>query len=244
MHAKIALMDADTAPLKHGSVAMQFTIGGKLVTQWNVEDVTLWLTTIGLPEVVQNFREHSVTGSVLHRINDDYLQEMGIYIIGYRLKLMNEVFKVQSISRTEWRNTIIWTQDQYRAGPCNNTLPYGFPFPCESCVGIPDKYKSTNSKINILTMVKNCNTPCTACCGFTMVSINIDLSNIKDIDTAGSTGILGDPEGKVVIIENDNKTIHQLTLRSSECQKVTAILTNAKEEAIIRSGIGGMQMLR
>ena len=74
MNKQIILHDSDNAAVQHGTAAMQFTMNGKLVTQWNIDDVTMWLTSIGLNGVVRNFQEHSITGSVLHRINDDYLQ--------------------------------------------------------------------------------------------------------------------------------------------------------------------------
>jgi len=221
----------------------RFNNGGRLVFNWMNEDVVAWLNEIGFSDMSGIFKHHAVVGAVLSRFNDKTLKEMGIANVGRRLLLLKEIIKVQALSRTQWRNTVLWASEQYRPGPCNNMLPFNFPLCCESFTGIPDMYRVTNSKINITSMRKNINTPCTAFCGYHMHSSNTDLTILKDIDAMGSTGICGEPLG-AVIFTDDFFRRDMLFLRSSECQKVTAIITNAKEEAVIQEGVQSLQMFR
>jgi hypothetical protein len=215
--------------------------GGKLITKWTTQEVCNWLVSAGFGDVAPVFERHQISGPVLPRINDALLKEMGVDIIGRRVLLMNEVVKVQALARAEWRNTAIWSSEQYREGPCNGTLPFGFPWTCESCVGRPNMYTVTNSKMNILRMEKNCNTPCTGFCGFTMFSDNVDLSDITDVDVAASTAAYGDPTG-FIKIRDKNGNFFMLALRSSECQKAAMLITNAKEEATANAA--AMTMMR
>lgn len=221
----------------------RFNNGGRLVLNWVNEDVVAWLNDIGFADMTQIFKQHAVVGAVLSRFNDKTLKEMGIANVGRRLLLLKEIMKVQALSRAQWRNTVLWASEQYRPGPCNNILPFNFPLCCASFTGIPDMYRVTNSKINITSMRKNINTPCTAFCGYHMHSNNTDLTILKDIDAMGSTGICGEPLGAVIFTDNYFRG-DMLYLRSSECQKVTAIITNAKEEAVIQEGVQSMQMFR
>ena len=194
-----------------------------------------WLIFVGMGEAIPAFQSHSITGPVLASLNEEYLKEIGISMIGLRLKLLTAVQKMQSVARTEWRNSALWSGYQYRAGPCNNTLPYGFPFCCDTCTGKPDEYNATNGKVNITEMMKNVNFPGCACFGHEMRTTNIDLADVQEIDTSASTSLIGDPEGSIILTSNDLSTTY-LLLRSSECVKVTSLLMNAKEEATIMEG--------
>mmetsp|Transcript_32089 Transcript_32089/g.54117 ORF Transcript_32089/g.54117 Transcript_32089/m.54117 type:complete len:96 (-) Transcript_32089:209-496(-) len=83
------------------------------------------------------------------------------------------------------------------------------------------------------------NTPCTGFCGFVMAANNLDLKDVRDVDATASTAMVGDPPGNVIVNLNDGqRTV--LTLKSSQCQKVVAMVLNAKEEAVISAGMQAM----
>lgn len=207
-----------------------FHSNGKLVTKWSVTEVCNWLSQIGYADIVPIFRKHEISGPVLSKLNDAVLKEMGVHVIGHRLLLMNEVVKIQIVARNEWRNQVIWTSDEYREGPCNNYLPYNYPWHCECCVGRPNTYTLTNGKVTILQSAKVCNCPGFLWCGVRIESNNIDLSDIVDVDVNASTGFVHDPLG-VVGIRDKQGGYYPLYLRSSQCQKTCALITNAREEA-------------
>jgi hypothetical protein len=222
-----------------------FTKGGTLVINWDVKEVANWLISIDFKEVVPLFQESNVSGAVLAKLNDRLLKEIGIHNVGTRVELMNEIVKVQAIARSEWRNHVLWASMQYRPGCCNNYFPLGFPFFCccvEFMYGKPDTYTLTNSRLNILFSENNC--PLFgSCCGTAIKSNNVDLTMVIDIDSTAATNLVGNPKGSVVLSTMDGK-MYSLDLESSECQKVTAIMNNAKEEAGIIAGMHAMSMLR
>ena len=240
--AKVAIMleDGVSMAMATAHTASTFNNGGKLVVKWDVNEVAQWLASIGFADVAPIFQKHCISGPTLPKLNDALLKEMGIEIVGRRLLLITEVIKIQAIARAEWRNEVLWASEQYRPGPCNNSLPFGFPFPCASCVGRPDMYTLTNSKFNVFRSTKNCNTPCTGFCGFSISSDNMDLTTIREVDAVASTNMIGDPLGFVVASTNDGKVL-RLHLRSSQCQKACSLISNAKEECIVAMS---MQMLR
>lgn len=220
-----------------GNLASQEGVnGGKMVNKWTIEEVIVWLNSAGFQDCVQVFQAHSITGAVVPRLNPDLLREMGIQSVGRRIELQAQIVSVQAKARSQWRNEVLWAEEEYRAGPCNGSLPFGFPFCCECSVGKPAIYKVTNSKLNITQMQKVINLPFFGCCGHIMTSDNSDLTEFKDVDVAAMTAMIGDPPGYVNITTANHKFL-QLTLKSSQCQKATAIITNAKEEAVIQEGL-------
>jgi hypothetical protein len=232
----VKIMEAHKDCLKDdGNLAIQQGInGGKMVNQWTAEEVANWLNSCGFQDCVQVFQAHSITGAVVPRLNPDLLREMGIQSVGRRIELQSQIVSVQAKARAQWRNEVLWAEEMYRAGPCNGVVPFGFPCCCECMTGQADVYKVTNSKINIQKHKKA--VPGMGCCGFSIVSENSDLSDVKDVDVAAMTTLIGDPPGVVNININSGKIV-QLTLKSSQCQKVNAIITNAKEEALIQEGL-------
>lgn len=208
--------------------------GGKMINKWSTDEVTNWLNSVGFQDCVEVFQFHSITGAVVPRLNPDLLREMGIQSVGRRIELQSQVMSIQTKARAQWRNEVLWAEPQYRPGCCNGVCPYGFPFCCTFCTGNPDIYKVTNSKLNILTSKKN--VPFCGCCGWQVVSVNKDLTTIKDADVTAMTACIGDPPGVVVINVDDGETV-ELIMQSSQCQKVSAIITNAKEEAAIQEGL-------
>jgi hypothetical protein len=178
---------------------------------------------------------HTHTHTVLPKLNDRLLNEMGITNVGVRIRLLNEIVKIQVIARSEWRNHVVWASEQYRPGPCNNTLTLGFPLCClNDCIlGKPDIYTLTNSKLNILASRARCKVLCVgcACCGREIRSNNVDLVLVHDIDTAASTNILGDPLGNV-LVSTLSKEMYKLKLRTSECSHVTMLMSSTREEAV------------
>lgn len=210
--------------------------GGKPVRSWTNQEVVQWVNMVGFSDCAAVFQAHLVTGPALPRLNPTLLAEMGIGIVGRRMLLMAEITKLQAYDRAIWRAEVIWQSEEYRAGPCNGVLPLGFPMCCECAVGLPATYKLTNSKFASNHMVKNCNLPGCAFLGYSMQGVTVDLSDFKDVDLVASTALVGDPPGTIVITSKDGTTF-PVTLQSSQCQKVLALMTNAKEEAVIQLGL-------
>lgn len=232
-------MSAAVVPENHvlaEKSAVEGPFGGKPIKEWGNDLVVQWVVNIGFQDCSEVFQAHLVTGRGLPRLTPPLLAEMGIASVGRRILLMSEITKLQAVDRAHWRNELLWQGVQYRSGPCNGVLPYNFPLCCEMFVGKPDVYKFTNSRFTMTRWTKNVNYPCCGCCGHTMESISQTLADIKDIDLGASTALVGDPPGQLMMSTVDGG-MFELTLKSSECQKVCAMVTNAKEEAAIQMGL-------
>lgn len=210
-----------------------FALNGNLVTKWDTSEVSKWLVAIGYNDLVPLFHQSNINGAALTRLDDRLLKEIGVLNVGTRLQFLNEVVRIQAISRSEWRNHVVWTGEQYRPKICCFLLPWSFPFCCceDFCCGKKDVYTLTNGRLNILKALRPwCWEIC--CVGWGIESDNVDLTLINDVDCAASSDCCGDPAGRVFISSFDGST-HTLTVPSSECQKITAILNNTKEEAVV-----------
>lgn len=141
------LNDNDNFAIAAASTAAGFEVSrGKFVVEWSVDEVIEWLQQIGFQDVVSVFGAHTINGHVLGKLTDSTLKEMGIQSVGRRLALHNEILKVQSISRAQWRSAVLWTMPEYRTC-CIPFIPYGFPCCCSFVVGSPLIYKLTNAKV-------------------------------------------------------------------------------------------------
>jgi hypothetical protein len=208
--------------------------GGKMINQWTTDEVVNWLNSCGFQDCVQVFQQHVISGPVLPRMTPDLLREMGVQSVGRRIQLQAHIVTIQAKARAQWRNEVLWAESQYRPGACNNMVPFGFPFCCECCTGVADIYKVTNSKVNILQSQQL--VPLCGCCGWKVVSQNTSLTDIKDLSVNAQSSMAGDPLGYVVLNLDQGFPV-TLELKSSQCQKVKAIIENAKEEAHVQEGL-------
>lgn len=211
-----------------------FALNGNLVTKWDASEVSKWLVAIGYNDLVPLFHQSNINGAALTRLDDRLLKEIGVLNVGTRLQFLNEVVRIQAISRSEWRNHVLWTGEEYRPNCCCFLLPWSFPFCCaeDLCCGKRAAYTLTNGRLNILRTIRPWCWMLCMCTGFGIVSDNVDLTLISDIDCVASTHCTGDPLGFVQISSFDGST-HSLLLPSTEVQKVTSIINNAKEEAVV-----------
>jgi hypothetical protein len=211
------------------------SVQGNLVTNWDIAEVANWLVAIGYKDLVPLFHQSNINGVALSRLDDRLLREMGVVNVGTRLQFLNEVVKVQAIARSQWRNHVVWNDVEYRPKCCFYMCTWSFPCCCMEtfCFGPPSQYTLTNGRINVLRAKSSA--PCVllnCCFGYGIQSDNTDLTLIHDVDCVGETSFFGDPAGFVIISTMDGKQ-SQLKLRSTDVQKVTSIINNIREEAIV-----------
>merc|ERR1719453_796292 len=114
------LEDNDAFAVNSAAVAagLKSTVGSKVVFDWSIDEVVHWLVSTGFDDVAEVFGAHGVSGNVLPKITQSALKEMGIQSIGRRVQLHNEIEKVQTVARAEWRRGIVWSNDEYRRPNC------------------------------------------------------------------------------------------------------------------------------
>jgi hypothetical protein len=201
----------------------------KLVVRWTIQDVLDWLNSVGFGTFSDTFRKHEIDGSVLTKLSDAALKDMGMEIVGKRASLLKKIYSVQEIARAEWRNEVLWSDREYRPSCCNGMLPYGFPFSCVCCVGNPTTYTLTNWDIKLHQTVAADESCC--CCGPAVLRINnIELLEVANVNACVVVGSNGDLPGKL-FIHTRRGLYYTLIVKSSECEKTAALVNNAKVEA-------------
>ena len=222
---------------------------GAQIMNWDNRDVSTWLASIGYKDLIPIFQHSNVNGMVLSKLGDRLLKEMGVNNVGTRVQLMVEVLKIQAAGRAQWRNEALWSDVEYRPGPCNDTLPLGFPTCCccaDLCYGKAHLYTLTNSRLHVVSSHRIVYPllPCSVCCCLFHTNVkNLDMSMVQEIDAEFSNSCCGDPQGRVRLTANDGSKV-KLNLRSSECQTVSKIMNDAKEEAGIMANFLAMSMAR
>jgi hypothetical protein len=240
--AKITSTLADLDEVNAASSATRVMAGetlfmnGLLFTEWDSATVCDWLVQIGYKDLVPIFQRSNINGIALARLNEQLLKEIGIHNVGTRLQFMNEVVKVQAVSRSAWRNSVLWTDEEYRPNWCFHILPYDFPCCCSTFLsqywcGKPDVYTITHGRLNVISERFVCN-ECWVCCASRVHSNNTDLAQIIDIDCFAATENFGEPAGIITITTLEGSTT-KITVKSSATQTVTNLLNNVKDESII-----------
>jgi len=66
------------------------------VEKWSVDQISIWLDTVGLSEYKELFKQHAISGAELVDLNETILGKMGINRIGHQMKLVKEINLVKS----------------------------------------------------------------------------------------------------------------------------------------------------
>lgn len=135
---------------------------------------------MGHPKAAEAFTQHRVQGKIFTFLGRKELTEMGVDIVGDKLKIVKEIARLRQIALTAGRNEVKFEKEEFRPGPCGDALPFGFP--CCCCNPPPEQYILYNSKLQLkLQKLEN---PCLgACCGSTTTKNNIPLEMIRDVDS-------------------------------------------------------------
>ncbi|KAF5355266.1 hypothetical protein D9758_006049 [Tetrapyrgos nigripes] len=62
------------------------------VIEWDENDVQQWLTSLGLSQYEEKFKEHRISGDILCMLDTDALKGVGVTSIGQRLSILKSVY--------------------------------------------------------------------------------------------------------------------------------------------------------
>ncbi|KAI0320883.1 hypothetical protein OF83DRAFT_1052246 [Amylostereum chailletii] len=66
-----------------------------VISDWDEDDVQLFLSQLGFPQYESQIREHSISGDVLCIIGTEELKEFGIATVGQRLSILKAIYQVK-----------------------------------------------------------------------------------------------------------------------------------------------------
>jgi len=162
----------------------EYALAKKNLNEWSVNDLSNHLKEKGLGEYGEVFIKNKIDGHVADEMTEDNLKEIGISMVGDRLKIMKILQTVKLAKTTQNFNEVLWEgkEDEFScaAQMCVSTC-------CGLCPSHPDKYKLMRNQLKITTTKKTCCGPirCELCCPADYDEDNVDLSNVNDVDTKG-----------------------------------------------------------
>jgi len=168
-------------------------------TAWSTEQVSGFLSGIGLNDHVEEFQKNDILGSHLQLLDRDDLKLLGVDSLGRRLLLMKEIATLKAKEKLKERKRIISKHSQSYDGSCVNRS-------YETCCGLfpwdPDKYILTSSNLRIkhYEVFRMCGMCKMTCCGGKWTNDNIPLNKIVDVDAREyTTGLCCWKENKVAL---------------------------------------------
>eukprot|EP00466_Bigelowiella_natans_P019065 jgi/Bigna1/85618/estExt_fgenesh1_pg.C_50062 len=229
-------MPQDKPTVQHDQKAMEKFL--KMET-WDVKEVGEYISSLGFKDISEIFMAHKIDGSLLPSIGKAEMKEMGVKVVGDRLKFLKINNKNKVLARRVWRNKVIWEGEEFREGPCGDMLPFGFPYCCWT--GVPDKYKVTNTKFTALmkTYHEDGYFPCLT--DKTIQANNFDLTTVNDVDYSEEVGRNVTIHNFIFLFFHGLKASFAmltawttLVLKKGMAKEVSEIIQNAVEENTLR----------
>lgn len=169
------------------------------------------------------FIEQKIDGSIIHRLNDKDLQDMGITILGDRHRILHELEQLQKVIENQQRDLILWEGDEVLYFNC---IQGCIRTCCGCCPNDPDHYKLTNSTLTIISNSFCRCGPMKCCFGHETMIDNIDLSHVYDVDlkitspTCTQACCCGTKQATIIVMAKPEGK-KQLTVRGTMGHDVT-----------------------
>jgi hypothetical protein len=135
-----------------------------------------WVSKQGFPTIAEVLRQHEIDGPSLVGLTEDHLKEMGVIIVGTRIKFMKSLTAVKEADRARQRMAVVWEADEVQAVTCTGQCYYSLQ---KSFCGVhPARFKLTGTTLRIQTTVFHC-----LSCRVNVENDTIKLVNVTDVDT-------------------------------------------------------------
>jgi hypothetical protein len=151
---------------------------------WTVSQMSDYFRskTTDLGDYSELFEKHKIDGKIAHRLKDGDLKEMGIDSVGDRLRIIQEIEKIQQAQVQKNREKVVWEGKEklYFNGfeKCVSTC-------CGCCPDDPSTFKLTGTHLVITTVNPLRCGPFPCCYGTKYEIDHVDLSTISDADVKG-----------------------------------------------------------
>lgn len=155
-------------------------------SKWTSIELAKYLKTHGGldDKYTELFINNNINGAIAPSLTDENLKEMGIKIVGDRIRIQQVLQQLKSSKQREEREQVIWTGKEM-------LFQSWFHGCCATCCGCcpqdPDLYTLRSNHLEIKT-VQPCRLgpiSCGCCCGASYHIDNVDLTEINDADVKG-----------------------------------------------------------
>ena len=151
-------------------------------SNWTATQLADYLKTKGLDDYAEVFVSNNITGQVAPSLTDENLKEMGISVVGDRLRIIQALQQLKASQAQQDREKVVWQGEEV-------LYVSWFHQCCSTCGGCCPQDASTytlrSNHLEIKTVHPCRLGPITCCCGERYDIDNIDLSEVTDTDVEG-----------------------------------------------------------
>lgn len=202
--------------------------------RWGPEKLAAYFGKVGLGGYDEVVMKHKLTGELAPFVTDGDLKDMGIKIVGDRLRFRQVIRNMTKKARVQERSKVIWSGEERLYWSC-------FDWSYNTCCGCspidPSTYKLSSNHFKAKIAEPGRCGPVKVCCCYSYQTNNIDLSQITDVDVNGVPApccqrVCCCAYGKDIInVSYDRDKTLLITLRSGEGDDVSEQILNQVEEA-------------
>lgn len=150
--------------------------------KWTPEQLANFFSKTGLGQYHEVFLRHRISGRLAPLLTNEQLKEMGIQIVGDRLRILAIAQAFSHKARYDKRTKSLWEgTEQLYFTDC-------FKFCCTAggcCPDDPSTYKLTSNHLRVKTVEPSRIGPVKLCCCYQYSIDNVDLSKVDDVDIMG-----------------------------------------------------------
>lgn len=200
---------------------------------WEPQQLAEYLRKVGLGDYYELIIKHKLTGKLAPLVTDQDLKDMGINIVGDRLRFRQVIQSFSRKARMQERTKVIWEGQERLYWGCFD----GILGTCCGCFpDDPSTYKLTRNHLKVKVVEPGRCGPIKVCCWHSYRTNNIDLTHVTDVDVQGvpppcSQQVCCCATGKDIISVNFDDTLLMMPLKSGEGDTVSTLILNQIEEA-------------
>ena len=148
---------------------------------WNAFQLGRYMKREGLDDYSETFQKHKVNGALAPLLQDDDLKDIGVELVGDRLRFRSIVRNLNTQARFNARTRSIWKgQEQLYYNSCHQCISTCGLFPQD-----PSSYNITFSHIRIKQVDPARCGRMRLCCCYSYSINNVDMSKINDVNVNG-----------------------------------------------------------
>jgi len=198
---------------------------------WRPIDVANFLESASLGDYREAILKHKISGRLLHHLTDQDLKDMGINIVGDRLRLKSLIETTERKQRYNKRTKVWWTGTEELYW---NKADQGFLTCCFLCPDDPSTYELSSNRLKIKTVSPWRIGPIKFRCCFEYGINNIDLTQIVDVDIVGEPApccyhCCAEGRGHVEVSTRQGEKVN-LTVTQPEADKASKMIIQQIEE--------------
>ena len=201
---------------------------------WDENELANFLRKAKLGDYSEMFITHKISGRLAPLLTDAQLKEMGVSIVGDRLRIKSLIQNMKWKIRYNTRSKILWEGTERLYFSDASKL-------CWTCCGIfpddPSTYKLTTTHLKIKTVDPLRCGPIKLCCSYDYNINNVDLSKVDDVDVVGVPSpccirILCCAPGKEIVeVKSSAEGKLLIVLQKGQGDHVSTLIMNQIEEA-------------